>query len=59
MDKQNDDIGTAADNGSLKNDSNPDNEFRNGIPTEPEIDQPNPSIATPPIPAEMPVREGL
>lgn len=38
-------------------DTNPDNGMQNGIPTEPEINQPGPSIASPPIPAEMPVRE--
>jgi hypothetical protein len=40
------------------NNTNPDNEFHNSIPADPEIEQPNPSIATPSIPDEMPVREG-
>ena len=37
---------------------NPDNELSNSVPKETEIDQPNPSTATPPIPQEMPIREG-
>jgi hypothetical protein len=48
--------GVNPDNGSL-DDLNPDNEFRNSIPAEPEIELPNPSTATPAIPPEVPVRE--
>jgi hypothetical protein len=39
-------------------DLNPDNEFRNSVPHNPEIEQPDPSTATPSIPQEMPIREG-
>lgn len=35
---------------------NPDNEFNNSIPQNTEIEQPNPSTATPSIPQEIPVR---
>jgi len=41
-----------------KGNSNPDNEFHNNKPHEQEIEQPQPSTATPPIPQEMPAREG-
>jgi hypothetical protein len=37
---------------------NPDNEFNNSVPHDPEIELPNPSTATPSIPQEMPIREG-
>lgn len=35
---------------------NPDNELQNSVPHDPEIEQPNPSTATPSIPQEIPVR---
>lgn len=35
---------------------NPDNELNNSVPHETEIEQPNPSTATPSIPQEIPVR---
>jgi hypothetical protein len=38
--------------------SNPDNQYNNSVPRETEIDQPNPSTATPPIPQEVPIRQG-
>lgn len=47
----------ASDNNSEKN-LNPDNESRNSVPNNPEIEQPNPSTAIPSIPQEMPIREG-
>jgi len=37
---------------------NPDNEFNNSVSSEPEIEQPNPSTATPSFPQEMPIRQG-
>lgn len=37
---------------------NPDNEFHNSVPQDPEIEQPNPSTATPSFPQEIPIREG-
>jgi hypothetical protein len=45
------------DNGSTYN-TNPDNELNNSVPKGTEIEQPNPSTATPPIPQEIPIREG-
>lgn len=38
--------------------ADPDNEFHNSEPHNPEIEQPAPSTASPDIPQEMPVREG-
>lgn len=38
-------------------DLNPDNELLNSVPEGPEIEQPNPSTATPSIPQELPIRE--
>lgn len=35
---------------------NADNEFQNSVPHETEIEQPNPSTATPSFPQEMPIR---
>lgn len=35
---------------------NPDNELNNSVPKETEIEQPNPSTATPSIPQEIPIR---
>lgn len=37
---------------------NPDNEYHDSVPKDPEIEQPNPSTATPSFPQEMPIRQG-
>ncbi|MDD3173793.1 MAG: hypothetical protein PHF63_09055 [Herbinix sp.] len=37
------------------NDINTENDI-NSVPNKPEIEQPNPSTATPPIPQEIPIR---
>lgn len=40
-----------------RGDAGSDNNFRNDTHLDTEIDQPDPSIATPSIPQEMPARE--
>lgn len=54
MDKMNDNKGTPSkDTGSKNNNSDNDVDYKNGS----EIENPNPSTATPEVPDEMPVRE--
>jgi hypothetical protein len=50
---------TGSSNGASSiNGINSDNEFNIKYDIDPEIEEPNPSIATPTIPEEMPSREG-
>ena len=58
MTYMNDNTNSATNNSGSSSNLNPDNEYQNSIPRETEIDQPQPSTATPSFPHEMPVREG-
>lgn len=57
MDKIQDNKGTPTKSTGTKDYTKLDNVFTNKSGDAPEIDQPDPSIATPAIPQEMPIRE--
>ncbi|MDF2543324.1 MAG: hypothetical protein K0S47_3042 [Herbinix sp.] len=57
MDKMDNNKATPTKRTGLQNDNNSDNNYQNNNTNTPEIEQPGPSTATPPIPAEMPARE--
>jgi hypothetical protein len=57
MERMNNNDGTLDNGSSFNNDKNLDNGYNIRYGNTPEIEEPNPSIATPSIPDEMPISE--